>query len=285
MGKTVIIADSTCDLPKELRERYNIHILPLRVHLGEQEYLDGTDISPAEIYTWAQANNTVPKTSAITIYDATKEIYKALQSADEVICFTIAQGMSSCYSVMNMAAEELDVTDRVFVIDSKSLSTGIAIQIIEAAVMAEKGFEAKEIVKRIKELQPHIYTGFVVDTLKYLHMGGRCSSIEALAGSTLRLHPHIYLSEGKMKVGKKYHGKMDKVIGNYVRDIMPVLCVAVPDRVFITHSGCRQEILQSVQQQITDMNYFREIYVCQAGSVISSHCGPGALGVMFVEKA
>ena len=281
--KTVsIIADSTCDLSKELLEKYHITTLPLHVHLGEKEYLDGVDITPEEIYRWSDENKATPKTSAVSPLEAQECLEKQLAQAREVVCFCISEQMSTCANVVNMAARELGVESRVFVVDSSNLSTGIGLQIIEAAIMAERGMTAKQIVDKILQIRPRVRASFVVDTLVYLYRGGRCSGLAAMAGSTLKLHPYISVMDGKMQPGKKYRGRMEKVICDYVKDLKPALLSACPERVFITHSGCEDAIIDEVRKQLEELHHFDEILVTRAGSVISSHCGPGTLGVLFI---
>lgn len=282
MRTVSIISDSTCDLSKELLEKYQITILPLHIHLGEEEYSDGIDITPEQIYEWSDANKATPKTSALSPYEAKKCLEQQLATSKEVICFCVSEEMSSCANVMRLAATELDAQERVLIVNSRSLSTGIGLQIIEAAVLAEQGKTLEEIGKYLEQIQPFVRASFVVDTLTYLHRGGRCSGLAAMAGSTLKLHPYISVTDGKMQPGKKYRGKMDKVIREYVEDLKPVLRTAHKERVFITHSGCDESIINMVKVQLEEMNYFEEILVTRAGSVITSHCGPGTLGVLFI---
>ena len=144
--------------------------------------------------------------------------------------------------------------------------------------------EAHAIVEKIEELKPKVRASFVVDTLTYLHRGGRCSSVAALAGGVLKLHPKIVVEDGKMNATKKYRGKMESVILSYATDMEEDLRNAKTDRVFITHSGCSEEIIQSVYSYLEGLNIFKEIIVTRAGSVISSHCGYGTLGVLFISK-
>lgn len=284
MKKVSILTDSTSDLSKELLEKYDITVFPLHIHLGEKEYADGIDITPEEIYRWSEESKETPKTSALSLFDAKEYIKTALGKSEEVICFCISQEMSSCCSVMHMAVAELEVEDKVFVVDSMNLSTGIGLQILEAAELAESGMRAGEIVTNIREMQPRIRSSFVVDSLTFLHRGGRCSGVAALAGNTLKLHPCIFVIEGKMQAGKKYRGKMDKVILNYVDDLKTELSVAKKDHIFITHSGCESYLIETIKQELEGLNYFKNIYVTQAGGVIASHCGPGTLGVLYVAE-
>ena len=284
MKQISIITDSTSDLTKELLEKYDIDVFPLHIHLGKEEYADGIDITPEEIYLWSEKTKETPKTSALSLYDAKEYLKRALEKGQEVLCFCLSETMSSCCSVMHMAKAELEVEDRVHIIDSMNLSSGIGLQILEAAKLAEEGMSGAEIVKKIEEMQSKVRSSFVVDSLTFLHRGGRCSSVAALAGNTLKLHPCIYVSEGKMQAGKKYRGKMDKVILSYVEDLKAELVTAKKEHVFITHSGCDRSLIETIKKEVEGLEYFEKIHVAQAGGVIASHCGPGTLGVLFVAK-
>lgn len=279
-----IISDSTCDLSKELIEKYNIDILPLHIHLGEEEYQDGVTISPDEIYTWADANNTTPKTSAASMIEVIDKFEPYLEEGHEIICFSISSNMSANYNVMRLAVEDLEAEDKIHIIDSANLSTGIGLLVIEAAVMAQEGKSAKEIVDRLEELKPLVSASFVVDTLTYLHRGGRCSSVAALAGGMLKLHPKIVVENGKMDANKKYRGKIASVILSYAKDMEADLVTAQKDRVFITHSGCPQSTIDEVKAYLESLNRFDDILITRAGGVISSHCGPGTLGVLYIRS-
>ncbi len=278
-----IISDSTCDLSKDLLEKYDVTILPLHIHLGEAEYEDGVNITPDEIYKWSDENKTTPKTAAPSIAEAMDLMSQVAGDDNELICFSVSDSMSASGNVMRMAAEELEIEDRVHVINSANLSTGVGLQIIEAALLAKEGKSSAEIVAAIEAMREKVRASFVVDTLTYLHRGGRCSSVAALAGGVLKLHPKIVVEGGKMDATKKYRGKMDSVITTYVKDMEEALLSAKTDRVFITHSGCDAEIVAEVRSYLEGLNHFEEILETRAGGVISSHCGPGTLGVLFVE--
>ena len=279
-----IIADSTCDLSKDLLEKYDISVLPLHIVLGDKEYKDGFEISPDEIYEWSNTNKEAPKTSAAAISDTIDIYSKYLESCDEIICFSISGQMSTTVNVMRMAAEELDAEDKIHIIDSENLSTGGGLLVIEAAIMAKEGKIAEEIVEAMNQLKPYVRASFIVDTLTFLHRGGRCSGVAALAGGALKLHPKIVVENGGMKPDKKYRGKMNSAILNYVKDLEPQIKNAKTDRVFITHSGCEEEIIDSIYQYLEELELFKEILITRAGGVISSHCGPGTLGVLFIEN-
>ncbi len=186
-----IIADSTSDLSDDILKRYDIDVLPLYIHLGENEYKDKLEIKSEDIYEWSDKNNATPKTSAPSIEDVVKAIKPYADQGDDVIMFAISEDMSTTANVMRLAAAEIDYEEHVYVIDSANLSTGIGHLVIEAAIMVRKQMSAKEIVSSIEALKPYVRASFVVDTLTYLHRGGRCSSTAALVGSLLKLKPRI----------------------------------------------------------------------------------------------
>ena len=279
-----IISDSTCDLSQELVKKYDIDILPLHILLGDAEYRDGKDISPDSIFAWADANKATPKTSAPSLEDAVTLLRPYVEEGREVICFSISGSMSTSGNVMRLAAEELDASALVTVIDSENLSTGIGLLVIEAAILAEQGHSAAEITAAIRDIIPKVRASFVVDTLVYLWRGGRCNAVAALAGSALKLHPKIVVENGAMHATKKYRGKINVAIMSYVKDLESDLKAARTDRVFITHSGCSREVVEEVRAYLESLHRFREIHETRAGGVISSHCGPGTLGVLFIAN-
>ncbi len=279
-----IITDSTSDLSPELIARYHIHVLPLHILLGGKEYEDGVNISPDEIYSWADKNKTTPATSAPSLESAAALFRSILADGDEIIAFAISEDMSSSANVMRLAAEELGAKDRIRVINSENLSTGIGHLVIEAAIMASNGKPSSEIVKEIEALRPRVRASFIVDTLTYLHRGGRCSGLAAIAGGMLRLHPRIAVEDGKMFPGKKFRGNIKRATMEYVKDMEPALISAKSDRVFITHSGVEEDMVESVRTYLESLHVFSEILITRAGGVVSSHCGPGTLGVLFIAQ-
>ena len=279
-----IISDSTCDLSPELIAKYDIDILPLHILLGEDEYEDGRNITPQQIYDWSDTHKTTPKTSAPSLAEAIELFRPYIEEKREIVCFSISGSMSTSGNVMRLAAEELEASDLVTVVDSANLSTGIGLLVIEAAIMAEKGQSAAEIAAAIEVLKPKVRASFVVDTLTYLYRGGRCNAVSAMAGGVLRLHPKIVVENGAMDASKKYRGKINSVIMSYVKDMEEDLKSARPERVFITHSGCDRDTVNAVRSYLESFGIFHEILETRAGGVVSSHCGPGTLGVLFIAK-
>lgn len=281
--KVRIFADSTCDLSPELIEKYGITILPLCIVLDDKSFYDKLEISPDEIFKWADEHKTTPKTAAITFDYAVEKLEPCMKADEDVIFFGISTDMSTTCNVMRLASEEFD-TGRVFVIDSQNLSTGIGLQVLRAAELAAAGTDAETIVKEIEEARSKVRASFVVDTLTYLARGGRCSGVTALVANTLKLHPCIEVRGGKMEVGKKYRGKIDKVIMHYVKEQEEALANAEERRIFITHSGVDAGVVAEVRTYLESLHRFDEIIETRAGGVISSHCGPGTLGILYYIK-
>ncbi len=280
MGRILIAADSTCDLSQKLLERYGIELVPLNIVLEDRAYRDGMEITPEQIYHWADEHHTTPKTTAVTMGDAVSFLQRIGAPGDEILCFCISEQMSSTAQVLRLAAEEVP-QKRVWVIDSQSLSTGIGLQVLYAAELAQAGMPAREIVKAVEQRRPQVRASFVVETLTYLYRGGRCSATAALVGNALQLKPKIVVQHGKMGVSKKFRGKSAAVVRKYAEDLHDALLQADPSRVFITHSGIDPTIVEETVAYLKSLHYFREVLVTRAGGVISSHCGPGTLGILF----
>jgi len=278
-----IIADSTCDLSPELLESYDISILPLMISMGETTKKDGTEVTPDEIYRWSDETGKTPKTAAPTIGDAVAFLKPFVKKGLDIIFFGISEAMSATCNVLRLAAQNLEY-DRVFVVDSKNLSTGIGLQVIRAAEMAKKGHSAEEILKDNDEIKDKVRASFVVDTLTFLHRGGRCSGVTALLANTLKLKPEIIVTDGEMGVGKKYRGNIKSVLLKYVKDREEHLLKADPQRIFITHSGCDDSVVDEIKKYLESLKKFKEILITRAGGVISSHCGPNTLGVLYIGE-
>ena len=283
MKRVRIVSDSTCDLSQELIQKYDISIIPLCIMLGENTYLDGIDITPEEIYRWSDENKSTPKTSAIP-FDKIEETLKPMvEAGDDIIFIGISEEMSSTCNRIRIFAEDENY-DRIFVINSKNLSTGIGLQVLHAAELRDSGMSAEEIVEKIERSRDKVKASFVIDTPTFLARGGRCSAVEAFMASALKLHPEIVVRDGRMGAGRKVRGKPSMAVNAYVDGLMPTIMNADRRRVFITHSGSDREIIDAVKAKLEGLNMFDEILETQAGGVISSHCGPNTLGVLFYEK-
>ena len=278
-----IVTDSTCDLTEDLLERYDISVLPLYIQLDDESFRDKVEITPDKIYEWSDANNKTPKTSAPSIADTMELLEPFDKEGMDIIYIGIASDMSTTINVMKLAAEELE-NAKMHIIDSKNLSTGIGLQLMKIGKYREEGLSAEEIVSKIEAQRDKVRAGFVVDTLTYLHRGGRCSAVTALFAGALKIKPQIAVVDGKMDVAKKFRGNIGAVIDKYVEGLMDELRNADEDHVFITHSGGVEDIAEEVKNRLEAMNCFKEVHITRAGGVITSHCGPKTLGVLFYSK-
>lgn len=284
MSKIKLISDSTCDMPKELLEKYNIGIVPLSIVLGEQPYKDGIEIVPEDIFKYVDENGITPKTSAPSITDAVEVLKPAFEEGCDVIYMGISSKMSTTLNVIRLAAAELDCEDKLYAIDARNLSTGISILLCKAAAMIEEGMNVQEIVKALEECVPKIRSQFVINSVLYLHKGGRCSAATAMFASALSIKPMIVVENGAMDSAKKYRGKMNSVIDKYFADILPELEKADDEVAFLTYSDIEEEKISQMREKLEGMNKFKNVYLAKTGGVISSHCGPGAFAIMYMDK-
>lgn len=282
MAKIIISSDSTCDLSAELKERYGIRIIPLGITLGTEVYRDGINITPDDIYAHHEKTGELPKTTASNVGECIDYFTDLTKDGDAVIHFTISSTMSSTYSNACLAAEEFE---NVYVIDSKNLSTGGGLLVVAAAEMANSGMEAPAIVEELEKLVPCVDASFVIDSLEYLHKGGRCSAVAMLGANLLKLKPCIEVKNGSMGVGKKYRGVYGRVLAEYVDERLQNLDDIDTSRVFVTHAGCDAEIVNAVVEQVKSKGVFKEVFLTRAGCTVSSHCGANTLGVLFIRKS
>lgn len=278
----VITSDSTTDLSPELKERYNISILPLGITLGDKTFFDGVDITPDDIYDYHKKTGTLPKTTAANVGDCLDFFKPFVDEGKTVIHFTLSSEMSSTYSNACLAADELE---NVYIVNTKNLSTGGGLLVIAAAEMLKSGMKAKEIVEKIEDLVSKVDASFVIDNLEYLHKGGRCSALAMLGANLLKLKPCIEVKNGSMGVGKKYRGKYSDVLKQYVAERIGDASDIDLDRVFVTHAGCDIDMVNDIVKQVKEAAPFKEVFLTRAGCTISSHCGANTLGVLFIRKS
>ena len=274
-----ITATSTCDLPPELLERYKIDLVPLYVSFGGNTYRDGLETGPDDIFRHVDGGGALPTTASVNIADYQALFAELSPKYDAVLHITIGGSFSACYQDACVAAEDFP---NVYVVDSRNLTTGQGLLVLEAAEAAERGEPIQDILAMLDSLIDKVDTTFVVDKLDYLAKGGRCSSVVALGANLLKLKPCIVLADGKMTVGKKYRGAFDKVLPDYVRDQLDGKEVR-KDRAVVVHTRCDPAIPADVEQVVREYG-FREIIHTVAGSTISCHCGPNTLGLLFLRK-
>ena len=279
--KVIITSDSTTDLSPELRQRYNVVVMPLVVSLNDVNHLDGVDITPEDIYRNYAANKTLPKTAAPNLADCASFFRQFTDQGYSVVHFTISSEMSSTYQNSVIAAEDFE---NVYVVDSRNLSTGGGLLVIHAAELAARGMKAAAIAEECRRLAPCVDASFVIDSLEFLHKGGRCSTVAMLGANLMNFKPCIVVKNGAMSVGNKYRGKYDQVLLKYIEDRVGDASDIIKDHVFITHAGCDDAVVDACVAKLKTLGEFPNIHVTRAGCTVSSHCGRNTLGVLFIRN-
>ena len=277
--KIALSAESTLDLSKELLQKYDINVLPFTVLLGENEYKDG-EITGPDIFEYVDKNKILPRTCALNEYQYRDYFRSFLENGyDAVIHISLSSGISSSYDNAEKASHKFD---NVYVIDSASLSTGIALEVIYARKLIDKGLDAKEVVEKVKARIPYVQASFVIQTLDYLYKGGRCSGLARLGAALLRIKPQIIVSEGKMAPAKKYFGRKSQVIESYCKDTLEQFANPDLSIAFVTHTYATPEMVAVAIEALKNRG-FKTIYETHAGATITSHCGPQTLGILFIN--
>ena len=282
MSKPVMItADSTCDLSEELLNRYNVKILPLTILLGEESFLDGAHYTPADMYKRYRADGTLPKTAAPSLQQITEFFTPFLNEGYEIVHLDISSELSSTFNNARIVSSELD---GVYVVDSRMLSTGVGLLVIEGAECRDKGMSAAEIAEHLTALTEKVDTSFVLDTLEFMWKGGRCSGVAALGANLLKLKPALEMKDGKLGMYKKYRGSINSVYKQYITERLSGRKVR-PGHVFITESGeIEQSVIDELEALVRQLIPVQEIHHTIAGCTVSSHCGPKTLGVLFINE-
>jgi len=281
MAKIKITCDSTCDLTKELYEKYDVTVISLGVSMGDDFRQDGKNVTAQELYDYVEREGVLPKTSAVSVGDYEEIFRKYVEEGYEVIHINLSSELSTSHQSACIAA---GMVGGVYVVDSRSLSTGSGHLVILAKELADSGMDAQQIADILNERKSKLDVSFVLQTLEYLHMGGRCSGVAMFGANLMKLRPEIVVSDGKMVVGKKYRGNMEKTILAYIRGRLEGRTDLQLDRIFITHSGVPAEIVEKAKELVSELQPFSQVIETFAGSTISSHCGPNCLGVLFFRQ-
>ncbi len=274
--KIAISSDSSLDLTKELVEKYDIHVVPFAIIMGENEYLDG-EVTSKDLFAYTEKTGKLARTSAVNEAQSEEHFRKLLLDFDAIIHFTISSDMSASYQNAVKAAEKLE---NVYVIDSRTLSTGVALQAIYAKKLVDKGLSAEEIVEKVKERIPFDQASFAIEAVNYLYKGGRCSGLAALGANLLHIRPQIIVKDGKMGQGKKFRGPMNKWVKDYVEETLKTYDNPDHSIIFITYSSATDEAVNWCIERLKKEG-FKNIYPTNAGGTVSCHCGPGTLGILY----
>ncbi len=279
-----ITYDSTCDLTPQLLERFQIRTVPLTIQSGERVFADDGQYTSADLYADYRRNGTLPKTTAVSPEEFKSFFSPILKEGYDIVHIDISSELSCTCQNAVLAAQELTEQGRVYVVDSRQLSTGGGLLALQGAKLRDRGMDAADIAKELRGMASCSDTSFVLDTLEYMWKGGRCSGVAALGANVLKLKPCLEMREGKLMVCKKYRGSMEKVYRQYITERLAGKTV-VEDHAFITHSGeVSEDTLRELTELVRELAPFKEVFVTQAGCTVSSHCGPGTLGVLFLRQ-
>lgn len=279
--KVIITSDSTLDLTTELLDRFGIAVIPLTILLGKESFLDSREYTPEMMYERFRADGTLPKTSAPSLQQFTDFFGGFVSNGYEIVHLDISSELSGTCNNARIAAAEFD---GVYVVDSRMLSTGVALLAIEGAECRDRGMCAADIAAHLQELTAKVDTSFVLDTLEFMWKGGRCSGVAALGANLLRLKPGLEMKDGKLEIFKKYRGAIESVYRTYIKERLAGKDIR-PGHVFITHAGeVSETVTDELSALVRELTGAEEIHVTTAGCTVSSHCGPKCLGVLFINK-
>ena len=280
--KVKITSDSTCDLSPELVKKYDIGILPLLITFGEEVFRDGIDATPEDIYRFVEETGTLPKTCALNTAEYEEFFRGWTDQGFALIHFCIGSKFSSTCQNAQIVASSMD---NVYVVDSGNLSAGQGLLVLRAAELQKQGLSAKEIYEACTALVPFVEASFVLDDLEYLVKGGRCSGVAAFGANLLKLKPCIEVRSGVMEPTKKYRGRIQNVILDYVADRLTGRDDLDKGRIFITHTRCDPEWVDAARKKVMELiPDFEEILETTAGATVTTHCGPSTLGVLYIRK-
>lgn len=277
--KIAISCETAADLSPELISENDIKIVAFSVLLGDKLGLDG-EITPNEIFEFVQKNNVLPKTSAINESQFDEHFSKILSEYDAVVHFSISSEMSSAYNNAVASAEKFS---NVYVVDSRSLSTGIALLVLYAKRLADKGLDAKAIYEKCQDRTKNVQASFVLKRLDYLYKGGRCSALTLFGANLLKIRPQILVDDGKMRPGKKYRGNYENIVKNYCRDTLEEFNTPDLTTAFVTYTTASEEIVENAKNTLIERG-FKNVYVTTAGATITSHCGEDCLGILYINS-
>ena len=276
-----IIADSTCDLSAELLEKHNITLIPLTVIKDDKAYTDSVTITTVDIFAHVAAGGNLCSTTAVSVGEYQDWFAKFANDFDGVVHVNISSEFSACYQNACLAASEFN---NVIAIDSRNLSTGQGLVVIEAAKLASSVSSLEELKEKLDAFAPKVEASFLLDRLDYMVKGGRCSAAAALGANLLNLKPCIEVKDGKMAVVKKYRGNYAKCLATYVKDRLDARDDLDREILFVTRTPVTEDCLHAVEEAVAQYANFENIYWTHAGCTISCHCGPGTLGVLFIRK-
>lgn len=280
MERICIAADSTFDMTLEMVQQYGIEVSASYVRMGDQDYLDYPDLKQSDLFDYFRKTKKLPQTAAANPNDYDTLFRHCLENHDAVVFIAKSSGMSSCYANAVAAASDME---NVYVIDSLSISSGSSLLAMEAVRMKDS-MSAKELVEYLITYRDKIIGSFIIETLEYLHEGGRCSTLAYLGASALQIRQSINIREGKLVVGKKYMGTYKRALKEFIDTTLAQHENMRPEVVMISHAIQDEAMLNGLIDQIKALNYFEQIIPLSVCAAVACHGGPNAFGLFFVQK-
>ena len=213
--KIKITADSTCDLPEELLKKWDIALMPMHILMGEDSYLDGVTVHPADVFAYVNRGGKMPKSAAANLVEYTEFFAPFAKEYDAVIHISVSSKLSSCFQNARLAAGEFE---NVCVVDSQNICTGQGYLVLKAAKWAADGLTARAIQMKLQSLAKRVELSFVLDRLDFMAKSGRCSGVLAFGANLLGIKPALEVINGELKVVKKYRGSLPICVGKYITD-------------------------------------------------------------------
>lgn len=276
---TRILTDSTSDLGADIQEEFGLRVIPLNVTISGKSYKDGVDLDQDQLFALVGQTGELPKTSAPSV----GEFAEFFRQGEDCVFLGISSRLSATIANASLAAQEFP-SGSVKVVDTLNLSTGVGLLALRAAELAKNGDPAHAIESSMQQLVPKVRTAFLIDTMEYLYKGGRCTALQAIAGSVLKIHPLIEVrSDGTLGVREKARGSREKGIQSLLDQFQADLPNLDRQCVFVTHTGEDRDA-QALADRIRQIAGPQEVRITRAGSVISSHCGPGTIGILYMVK-
>ena len=278
--RTRIIVDSTADLMPEILDR--VHVVPLTVHFGEEELVDGVTIDKKTFYERLVESDVLPSTSQATPEAFMREFEKAKQAGEQAVVITVASKLSGTYQSAVLAAREYE---HIHIVDSSTVAIGSSILVELACKLLDEGMNAKEIAQNLEEEKKKIVIVALVDTLEYLKKGGRISKTVAMVGGVLNIKPVLSIIDGEINMlGKARGSKMGNNL--LIQEIEKAGGVDFAKPVLLGYAGLSDTLLL---KYIEDSKHIwagnlDEVRYTVVGSVVGTHVGPGAVAVAFFKK-
>ncbi len=276
--KIAISVETASDLSKELIKENDIKVVPFTIFLGDKDYKDG-EITCDEIIKFVDENKILPKTGAVNRITYEEHFAEILKDYDGIVHISLSSQLSSAYENALAVSKELK---NVFVIDSRSLSTGIGLLALYASKLVKENTPIEQIYNKVQARVESVSASFILKRVDYLYKGGRCNALVYLGANLLKIRPQIILKDGKMVSGKKYRGNFEHGVNAYCKDVLEEFSTPDLSVAFVTYTTASPEVVETAKNHLINRG-FKNVYITRAGGTITSHCGENCLGILFIN--